>query len=248
MNNYDTKEYDGVKILYEDNHVLVVVKPQNMPTQADESKDADLLSVLKAYLKETYRKEGEAYLGMVHRLDRPTGGVMVFAKTSKAAARLSEAIADGELDKIYLAVVYDTPKEKQAVLTNYLKKDSSTNNVRVVPDTTDGAKYAELTYKVLQSIGKLSLLGVRLVTGRSHQIRVQLMHIGHPIAGDLRYGGNRPKARCNLALWAAELRFKHPVKDETMVFKVYPPEDEMPWNYFNLEPVFTLSVKNMADN
>lgn len=243
-----TKVFKGVKILYEDNHILVVVKPQNMPTQGDDSGDESLLDILKQYVKETYNKPGDAFIGMVHRLDRPTGGVMVFAKTSKAAARLSEAIAEGEFEKIYLSVVYDTPKERQAVLTNYLKKDTTTNNVRVVPDTTDDAKYAELSYKVLQTIGKLSLLSVRLATGRSHQIRVQLSHIGNHVVGDVRYGGTRPKAQCNLALWAAELRFKHPVRDEQLVFKVYPPEDEKPWNYFNLEPVFTLSVKNLGDN
>lgn len=248
MEKYSTQEYNGVKILYEDNHVLVVVKPHNMPTQADESGDMDLLTLMKQYLKETYNKPGEAFLGMVHRLDRPTGGVIVFAKTSKAAARLSEAMADGEFEKIYLAVVYDTPRDKQNVLVNYLKKDGN-NNVRVVPAAEYGAKYAELNYKVLQSIGKLSLLGVRLQTGRSHQIRVQLAHIKHPIVGDLRYGGNRPKAQCNLALWAAELRFKHPVLDEVMVFKVYPPEDMKPWCYFNIEPVLAVSVKDtMADD
>ena len=249
MENVNVTEYNGVKILYEDNHILVVVKPQNMPSQEDETKDTDLLTLMKSYLKEKYEKPGEAYLGLVHRLDRVTGGVMVFAKTSKAAARLSEAIREGEFEKTYLAVVYDTPKEKQGALVNYLKKDPTGNKVRVVPDTTEGAKYAELTYKVLESIGKLSLLGVRLATGRSHQIRVQLSHIGHPIVGDVRSGGNRPKAQCNLALWAAELRFRHPVKEQTMVFKVYPPEDEKPWNYFNLEPIFRISVKDaMAEN
>jgi Pseudouridylate synthases, 23S RNA-specific len=236
--------YSDIKILFEDNHLLVVVKPQNLPTQADESGDTDLLTLMKQYLKEKYDKKGEAYLGMVHRLDRPTGGVIVFAKTSKAAARLSDAIQNGEVDKKYLAVVYDTPRDKQRVLINYLKKDTTTNNVYVVPELTEGAKYAELSYRVLKSLGKASLLSVKLVTGRSHQIRVQLAHIKHPIVGDLRYSGNRPKANCNLGLWAAELRFKHPVTDDIMVFRVYPPEEERPWNYFNLEPFFALTVKD----
>lgn len=122
MENNAIKEYQGVKIIYEDNHILVAVKPQNMPSQEDESKDPDILSILKNYLKETYDKPGDAYLGLVHRLDRVTGGVMVFAKTSKAAARLSEAIREGEFEKTYLAVVYDAPKEKQAVLVNHLKR------------------------------------------------------------------------------------------------------------------------------
>lgn len=248
MEKYETKEYNGIKILYEDNHILVVVKPQNIPSQADETKDPDMLTILKQYIKETYNKPGDAFLGLVHRLDRPTGGVMVFAKTSKAAMRLAESMKNGDFEKIYLAVVYDTPREKQGVLVNYLKKDTVNNIVRAVPAVEDGAKYAELTYKVLQSLGKISLVGIKLATGRSHQIRVQFSTMGNPIVGDLRYGGNRPKAQCNLALWASELRFKHPVLEETMVFKVYPPEEEKPWNYFNLEPIFALSAKNLTDN
>ena len=195
MENNAIKEYQGVKIIYEDNHILVAVKPQNMPSQEDESKDPDILSILKNYLKETYDKPGDAYLGLVHRLDRVTGGVMVFAKTSKAAARLSEAIREGEFEKTYLAVVYDTPKEKQAVLVNHLKKDPKSNTVRVVPEVTEGAKYAELTYKVFESIGKLSLVGVKLATGRSHQIRVQMAAIGHPVLGDDKYGDRETNRR-----------------------------------------------------
>lgn len=241
INNFS---YKDIKILYEDNHIIVVVKPQNVPSQADSTGDADMLTLLKQYIKEANNKPGAVYLGMVHRLDRPTGGVMVFAKTSKAAARLSKAIAEGDFEKKYLAVVYDTPKIKQQILINYLKKDSNTNNVYVVPELTEGAKRAELNYRVLNSIGKISLVGINLITGRSHQIRVQLAHIMCPIVGDRRYSGNRPQANCNLALWAAEIKFKHPVNDSIMVFKVFPPEDEKPWSYFNIEPYFTVTIKN----
>lgn len=237
-------EYKNINIVYEDNHLLVVVKPQNIPTQADESGDADLLTLMKQYLVETNNKPGEAYLGMVQRLDRPTGGVIVFAKTSKAAARLSKAIQDGEVDKKYLAVVYGEPKVKQDRLVNHLKKDSATNTVRVVPELTEGAKIAEMDYKVLNTLDKISLLLVKLDTGRSHQIRVQLANIGNPILGDLKYASGKPKANCNLALWAVELRFKHPVADTQMVFKVYPPEEEKPWSYFNLEAYLQLTAKN----
>lgn len=244
MENKTQITYQDIKILYEDNHLLVVVKPQNIPSQADESGDIDMLSLLKQYVKETYNKPGDAFVGLVHRLDRPTGGVMVFAKTSKAAARLTESIKNGDFEKKYLAVVYDTPREKSAVLINYLKKDNN-NTVHVVPELTEGAKQAQLSYKVLQSLGKASLLMVKLETGRSHQIRVQLANIKHPIIGDSRYSGDRLQAKCNLALWAAEIRFKHPVNDNILVFKVYPPEDMKPWCYFNLEPHFALMTKTL---
>ena len=218
MENNAIKEYQGVKIIYEDNHILVAVKPQNMPSQEDESKDPDILSILKNYLKETYDKPGDAYLGLVHRLDRVTGGVMVFAKTSKAAARLSEAIREGEFEKTYLAVVYDTPKEKQAVLVNHLKKDPKSNTVRVVPEVTEGAKYAELTYKVFESIGKLSLVGVKLATGRSHQIRVQFASRGYPLVGDHKYG-SKDTATAPM-LFSCSLSF--PYQKELRTFESYP--------------------------
>lgn len=229
-------DYKDIKIVYEDNHLLVVVKPQNLPTQADKSGDPDLLTLLKQYLVETYNKKGEAYLGMVQRLDRPTGGVMVFAKTSKAASRLCEAIKTGEMEKKYLAVVYGAPGDRQGKLVNYLKKQSDTNTVTIVPELSEGAKRAELDYRLLSSDaeGKISLMLIRLETGRSHQIRVQLAYKGHPIIGDVKYSGNRPQANCNLALWATELRLKHPVTGVQLVFRVYPPEDEKPWSYFNL--------------
>lgn len=230
-------DYKDISVVYEDNHILVAVKPQNVPVQADSSGDDDMLSMLKKYLQEKYDKPGEAYLGLVQRLDRPTGGVMVFAKTSKAAARLCKAITDGEVDKKYLAVVYGVPKDRQAHLSNYLKKDPASNVVSVVPMLTEGAKRAELDYKLLCSDegGRISLVMVKLYTGRSHQIRVQMANIGHPLVGDVKYAGSMPKANCNLALWATELRFKHPVKDAQMVFRVYPPEDEKPWKYFNVD-------------
>lgn len=141
--------YKDLKIVYEDNHILVVVKPYDVPVQADESGDPDMLTMLKQYLVEKYNKPGEAYLGLVHRLDRPTGGVMVFAKTSKAASRLCEAIRDGSVEKRYLAIVDGAPRYSADKLTCYLKKFPDTNTVKVVPALSEGAKYAELDYKVL---------------------------------------------------------------------------------------------------
>ena len=233
-----------MKILYEDNHLLVVVKPYGVPVQADESGDPDMLTMLKSYLVEKYGKPGDAYLGLVHRLDRPTGGVMVFAKTSKAASRLSEAIRNGEVEKQYLAVVEGEPRFKADKLRCWLKKFPEQNMVKMVPELTDGAKYAELDYKQLayDKANNVSLLLVNLMTGRGHQIRVQLAANGTPIFGDARYGhGERMKLP--LCLWAAELRFAHPVGGQTMDFRVYPPET-LPWKLFDIEQYLGINIKN----
>jgi 23S rRNA pseudouridine1911/1915/1917 synthase len=142
---------EDLNIIYEDNHIIVVIKPQNIPTQKDDSGDQDMLSVVKEYVKEKYNKPGNVYVGLVHRLDRPTGGLLVFAKTSKAASRLSEQIQNGEFDKRYLTVVVGAPNDKTKKLENYLKKDERTNVVKIVPRSEDGAKKAELVYNVLDT-------------------------------------------------------------------------------------------------
>lgn len=223
-------------IVYEDNHLLVVIKPQNMPSQKDSSNDLDLLTECKNYLKEKYNKPGEAYCGLVHRLDRPTGGLMVFAKTSKCAERLSKQIRDGELQKEYLAVVVGKPKYDKNHLVNFLKKDKKTNTVSVVPELETGAKRAEMIYTLLDNTEKLSLVHCKLLTGRSHQIRVQMATIGCPVFGDVRYKGDIVSG-WNLALWSYKLSFEHPVSKKTMNFVCYPPLDEMPWKYFNFAKV-----------
>ena len=226
---------EELNVIYEDNHILVVIKPQNIPTQLDDSNDIDMLTMVKTYIKEKYDKPGEAYVGLVHRLDRPTGGIMIFAKTSKAASRLSEQIKSGEFHKKYLAVVVGTPKEPRQKLVHYLKKNARTNMVTVVPSLETGAKRAELEYNVLEKLTKVSLVDVDLYTGRSHQIRVQLKTIGCPIYGDVRYGGDTLAKGHNLALWAYEIKFVHPTTKENMVFKVYPPIDKTPWSSFKLD-------------
>ncbi len=234
--------YKDLNILYEDNHLLVVVKPANIPVQEDASGDVDMLNLLKQYLVDKYDKKGEAYLGLVHRLDRPTGGVMVFAKTSKAAARLSEAIREGEVEKKYLTVVHGVPRNKADKLICHLKKFPDSNTVKIVPALTEGAKYAELDYKLLQSKGAYSLLSVNLVTGRGHQIRVQMAGMGHPILGDMRYG-NAERLKLPLSLWASELRFAHPVSGKQMTFRVYPPE-VAPWTSFDIDTFLNVTIKN----
>ena len=226
-------------ILHEDNHIIVALKPQNVPSCEDESKDKDMLTMLKEYIKEKYNKPGNVYLGLVHRLDRPTGGIMVFAKSSKAASRLSEQLKDGDFEKRYYAVLCGVPKEEKATLTHYMKKNAINNMVYVCPPTVVGAKFAELDYNLLEKDDALSLVDVRLHTGRSHQIRVQMNAIGTPIYGDMRYGGEKAK-KGNLALWAYYLSFTHPVSKERMVFRVQPPKDLNPWNKFNTDRAVTI--------
>lgn len=234
---------EELTILHEDNHVIVVLKPQNIPTCEDASKDLDMLTIIKDYIKKTYNKQGNVYLGLVHRLDRPTGGVMVFAKSSKAAARLSEQLKNGEFEKRYYTVLVGSPKEEKATLTHYLKKNAINNMVYVCPSSVEGAKFAELEYSVLDQKEGLSLAEVRLHTGRSHQIRVQMNAIGTPVYGDMRYGGEKAK-KGYLALWAYYLSFIHPVSKEKLVFRVQPPKENTPWNLFDTDRSVTIIKPN----
>ncbi len=227
-----------VDILYEDNQIIVALKPQNMPSQTDASGDNDLLSEIKSYVKEKYNKEGEAYIGLVHRLDRPTGGIMVFARTSKAAARLSAQIRENKMNKTYYAVCVGIPQQRSDTLVNYLKKDEKQNLVRIVTQSESGAKRAELSYRTLETEGDESLLEVKIVTGRSHQIRVQLAGIGNPLVGDNKYGRNKFKPSNNLGLWAGRLEFIHPVTKEKMVFACPPDKTKAPWNKFYIDKHF----------
>ena len=211
-------------ILYEDNHLLVIEKPENIPVQADASGDDDLLRILKAYIKEKYQKPGDVYLGMVHRLDRPVGGVMVFARTSKAAARLSAQFQDRRAKKRYVAIVEGEPKPSDECV-DWLYKDESTNTTRVVREGTDGAKRAVLRYTTLAKNGGTALLDVELLTGRPHQIRVQLSARKLPIKGDMRYHPNaRPGTQ--IRLWSYQLTIQHPTLSEPMTFYSIPPWTE----------------------
>ncbi len=215
-----------IRVLYEDNHLLVVEKPANVPVQADASGDEDLLTACKGYIKEKYQKPGEVYLGLVHRLDRPVGGVMVFARTSKAAARLTEQFSAHRARKRYAAIVEGSaPGEGR--LADFLWKDERTNTTSVVPEGTPGAKLAKLSFRTLAREGDLSLLDVDLQTGRPHQIRVQLSHAGFPIHGDQRYN---PAAQVGeqIRLWAYALTIVHPTLKEEMTFYALPPFGEFP--------------------
>ena len=216
--------YQMIKVLYEDNHILVVEKPINMPTQEDDSKDPDLLNELKKYIKEKYNKPGNVYLGLVHRLDRPVGGVMVFAKTSKAASRLSEQVRVHKLEKSYYAVIEG--KLEDGKLVDKLLKDEKTNNTIVSPN----GKESVLSFKNITYKDGLSLVDIKLETGRSHQIRVQFSSRNHPLYGDQRYN-KHAKVGEQIALFAYKLSFEHPVTKERMEFKLDKP-NKYPWNIF----------------
>ncbi|HEY9062041.1 MAG TPA: RluA family pseudouridine synthase [Pseudobacteroides sp.] len=219
-----------INLIYEDNHVLVIEKPVNLPTQKDQSEDLDLLTLLKDDLKLRYNKPGNVFLGLVHRLDRPVGGVMVFAKTSKAASRLSDQIRKREFSKVYYAVTIGTPTKLSDTLKHYLLKNTSTNQVKSVSPGTPESKEAILSYDILSSMEGLSLARVKLHTGRPHQIRVQFSTIGHPLYGDAKYG-SAGNVKAQIALWSREIGFKHPTQNENMTFTSQPP-DLYPWNLF----------------
>ena len=217
-----------LNILYEDNHIIVVVKPPNIPSQGDKTEDEDMLTIIKGYIKEKYNKPGNVYLGLIHRLDRPVGGVMVFAKTSKAAARLSEQVRNKVFKKEYLAIVDGKVQKQKGTLEDYLLKNEKTNTSKVVKEGTKNSKYAKLDYEVLKYNEEinLSLLKILLHTGRHHQIRVQLANFGHSICGDQKYG-TRGRGK-QISLWAYKLTIEHPITKEKMSFKGLP-EEIGPW-------------------
>lgn len=215
-----------INILYEDNHLLVVEKPINVPVQADSSNDLDLLTILKGYIKEKYNKPGNVYLGLVHRLDRPVGGLMVFAKTSKAASRLSEQIRNKSFMKVYYAVLEGKASLK-STLVDKLLKDSKNNIVKV----NEKGKEAILDYELLQYKEPYSLVKINLKTGRSHQIRVQFSSRKLPLYGDQRYNKNA-KVGEQIALFAKEIKFLHPITKEELIFKIDLP-NRKPWIYFD---------------
>ena len=225
--------YSKIKIIYEDNHLLVVEKPVNIPSQQDRSGDKDILTLMKEYIKERYNKPGNVYLGLVHRLDRPVGGVMVFAKTSKAASRLSEQIRTRQFGKKYLAVIHGIPPDKSKKnLVHYLIKDRRRNIVKAVDSSIKGAQKAILDYRVIGQSSGMALVEIDLHTGRPHQIRVQFAEIGHPLYGDQRYGQSLNKPGQQIALWSKSISLIHPTLKESMTFSSLP-HDTYPWDLFD---------------
>lgn len=210
------------KVLYEDNHIIVVEKPVNIPSQGDKTGDIDLLTMVKEYLKEKYQKPGNVYVGLIHRLDRPVGGVMVFAKTSKAAARLSEQVMEKQFQKTYLVICNGKMETNKGELQDYLWKNEQKNTSKVVKKETKNSKLAILEYEVLKYEPEinLSVLKILLHTGRHHQIRVQLSSRNHSIYGDQKYGGRGHGKQ--IALWAYQLVLQHPITKEWMIFSSIP--------------------------
>lgn len=213
-----------MNILFEDNHLLVVEKPINVPMQEDESKDLDLLSMAKAYLKNEYDKPGQVYCGLVHRLDRPVGGVVVFAKTSKAASRLSDSMRQEKWHKKYEAICMGK-LPYYTTLVDYLVKDERSNTSKVT--SKEKGKYAELSFELIEKKNDFYHIRIYLKTGRSHQIRVQFASRNCPLWGDQRYN---PQAKVGqqIALWACELSFPHPITKEIVSFSSNPPQ-LYPW-------------------
>ncbi|MBC5998234.1 RluA family pseudouridine synthase [Romboutsia ilealis] len=221
-----------IKVIYEDNHLLVVEKPVNILSQGDDTNDKDMVNLLKNYVKEKYNKPGNVFIGLIHRLDRPVGGVMVFAKTSKAASRLSEQVRNKSFKKTYRAVIHGTMNKKEDTLKDYLYKNKKTNMVSVVNKNHKEAKNAELDYETLQSKNNFSLVQIDLKTGRPHQIRVQFASRNHPLFGDQRYGQDVNKVGQQIALWSYKIEITHPTTKEKMEFICEPPK-EYPWDLFS---------------
>ena len=214
-----------INIIYEDNHVLVVEKPINIPVQEDISKDKDFLTILKEYIKKRDKKPGNVYLGLIHRLDRPVGGVMVFAKTSKCASRLSEQVRNRTLEKSYLAIV-EGKIDNSGTLIDKLLKDTKTNMVKV----DRNGKEAILDYELIDYKENLSLVRINLKTGRSHQIRVQFSSRNYPLYGDQKYNKNS-KVGEQIALFSNSITFNHPITKEKMTFTLEMP-NRKPWSIF----------------
>lgn len=218
-------------VLYEDNHILVVNKPGGLLVQGDATGDKTLLDYGKEYLKEKYSKPGNVFLGTVHRIDRPVSGIVVMAKTSKALERLNKDFRERKIYKKYWAVVKRKPPEEKDKLVHWLVKNQDKNIVTAYDKPVDGALKAELYYKVLGKLNDHYLLEINPITGRPHQIRVQLAAMGCPIRGDLKYGFHKPNADANINLHAREINFEHPVKKEKLKFTAPLPENDF-WEQF----------------
>jgi 23S rRNA pseudouridine1911/1915/1917 synthase len=222
---------NGFKVLYEDNHLLIVNKAAGILVQGDSTGDVPLVELAKIYIKKKYEKPGEVFLGVVHRLDRPVTGVVVLARTSKALERMNALFREKETSKTYLAIISRKPKSDSGNLIHWLKKDEKKNKTTAYSKITDGALRSELNYQLVGSRHGLYLLEVKPITGRSHQIRVQLASMGCPIKGDLKYGDDQANEDGSICLHARQLEFIHPVKKEPLIVKADLPLTGY-WRYF----------------
>lgn len=220
-----------IEILYEDNHLLAVNKKSSVLSQGDATGDISLDSEIKAYLSKKYNKPGDVFLGVVHRLDRPVGGVILYARTSKALRRLNEMFKAREVRKTYLAIVGERPPEDEATITHFLKKNEKLNKVFVYDNQVKGSQQASLSYKLTGRSERYFLLEIELHSGRHHQIRAQLAKIGCPVKGDLKYGYPRSNSDGSINLFARKLELVHPVKKEKIIITAPLPETDV-WKYF----------------
>ena len=218
---------DNLQVLFEDNHLLIINKRVGDIVQGDKTGDIPLNEIVKNYIKTNYNKPGEVFLGVVHRIDRPTSGVVIFARTSKALVRLNEALRNKEINKTYWAIVKNPVLKDKETLTHYLVKNQRNNKATAYPKEVKGSKKAILHYKKIQSFDTYTLLEIKLETGRHHQIRVQLSTIGLPIKGDLKYGFNRSNKNKGIHLHARKVSFMHPVKKELVNIVAPTPKDAL---------------------
>lgn len=224
MSQNSTEPFEEIsqRILYDDNHIIIVNKKAGELTQGDDTGDEPLLEKVRNYIRVQKGKTGNVYCGLLHRIDRPVSGVIIFTRTSKSLTRLSEMIKKRQIHKFYWAIVEGCPEEKSRKLVNYLSKNADKNRTYVSDTEKEKWQYAELDYTVLASSERYSLLEVELHTGRHHQIRAQLSHIGHPIKGDLKYGAKRAEPDASICLHARRLEFEHPVTHEPLVVEAEP--------------------------
>ena len=224
---------NNLNVLYEDNHIIIINKRIGDIVQGDKTKDKPLSDIVKEFLAEKYNKTGNVFLGVVHRLDRPTSGIVIFAKTSKALERLNKMLRDKKIQKTYLAVVKNKPFKKSDTLINYLVKNPKNNKATVYNKETKNAKKAILQYTVFKELDKYTVLEINLETGRHHQIRAQLSAIKFPIKGDLKYGFNRSNKNGGIHLHAYKISFIHPVKKELLEITCRPKKDAIWDSIFN---------------
>ncbi|MBL0027051.1 MAG: RluA family pseudouridine synthase [Saprospiraceae bacterium] len=229
-----TYQFPGLSVIYEDNHLIAINKPPGALVHGDETGDETLSDIVKQYIKVRYEKPGDVFLGVIHRLDRPVSGVVIFARTSKALIRMNKMLQEKAIQKTYLAIVSKRPEELSGKLTHYIYKDESKNIVKAYSSRKSGTKEAVLDYNLIAELDGKVLLIVNPHTGRPHQIRAQLSTIECPIIGDLNYGAEYPLPDKSIALHCREMSFIHPVKNEPIAIKADPPR-KFPWNIFSIE-------------
>ena len=228
---YSEDAFQSERVLYEDNHLLIINKKAGELVQGDKTGDKPLSELLKTFLKQKYEKPGEVFLGVTHRIDRPVSGLVIFAKTSKALERLNEMFREKKIQKTYWAVVQNKPTKEEGVLVDFLTKNEVTNKSYARKEESKNTLRSELEYKLTLQIDRYYLLEINPLTGRHHQIRVQLSNMGSPIKGDVKYGFKRPNSDGSIHLHARSIEFMHPVKNELLTISADPPIDPV-WNAF----------------